>query len=78
MRDSLLQPLPAINNYMTPFHSILIEDIIVKNQECLGMFTVSAFMKLSQTSKRAYKLIVKHKIIKKLVRLGNLDGIIRI
>ncbi len=71
--------MPSLNNFMMPFHVILLQEILVKqNDACLGLFTVREFMKLSQTCKSAYKLIVKYKIIKKLVRFGNLDSRIRV
>ena len=44
-RESILQP--SINNYLTPFHVILIEEVILKNHECMGLFPVSTFMKIS-------------------------------
>jgi hypothetical protein len=62
---------------MIPFHIRFIQEILVEKSECLGLFTVSQFIKLSQSSKRAYKLIIKHKLIKKLVRFGCLDENLR-
>ena len=58
---------------MKPFLLRLLEDILLDNKMCLGLFTVADFMKFSKTSKPTYKLIVKHKLIKRLVRYGNLD-----
>ena len=63
---------------MKPFHLRFLEDIVLENKVCLGFFTVRDFINISQTSKTAYKLIVKHKIVKKLVRYGNLDEGLRI
>ena len=62
-----------VNNFMRPFYLRLIEDVLLENKFCLGLFTVSDLMKMSQTCKTSYNLIVKNKVIKKLVRYGNLD-----
>jgi len=69
---------PKVNNFMKPFHLRLLEDIVLENKQCLGLFSVREFIKISQTSKATYKLIVKHKMVKKLVRYGNLDETLRI
>jgi len=63
---------------MKPFHLKLIEEILLEKNFCLGLFTVNDFMHLSLTSKPSYKLIVKHKAIKRLVRFGNLDLSLRV
>lgn len=63
---------------MKPFHLKLIEEILLEKNFCLGLFTVNDFMHLSLTCKRSYKLIVKHKVIKRLVRFGNLDESLRV
>jgi hypothetical protein len=63
---------------MVPFHVRFIEEIVVQRTECIGLFKVSDFIKLSQTCKRNYKLIIKYKLIKRLIRYGNLDTQIRV
>jgi hypothetical protein len=67
-----------VNNFMRPFYLRLIEDVLFENKFCLGLYTVSDFMKMSQTCKNSYNIIVKNKIIKRLVRYGNLDEPLRI
>jgi hypothetical protein len=71
-RQPLLSPLPV------PFHIKFIEEILVPRNECMGLFTVGDFIKLSHTCKKIYRRIVKHKLIKKLVRFGNLEQQIRV
>ena len=66
-----------VNNFMRPFYLRLIEDVLFENKFCLGLYTVSDFMKMSQTCTTSYNLIVKNKIIKRLVRYGNLDEALR-
>ena len=44
-RESILEP--CINNFMVPFHVIILQEILAKQTDCLGLFTVRDFMKLS-------------------------------
>ena len=41
-RHSVLEP--CINNFMVPFHIVFLQEIIVKQNDCLGFFTVREFM----------------------------------
>jgi len=77
-RDRVFAQQPKVNNFMKPFHMRLLEDIVFENKSSLGLFTVGDLMKMSQTCKATYRLVVKHKVIKKLVRYGNLDETLRI
>lgn len=72
-RESILPPA----NVTMPFHHKFIGEILANVTPCLGVFTVKDLILISATCKRAYRLTVKHKLIKKLVRFGNLDSTIR-
>ena len=56
----------------------LIKDIIMPNTPCLGLFTVKDFIRLSGTNTYLQRVIVKGKVIKRLVRFGNLDSSLRL
>jgi hypothetical protein len=55
-----------------------IKEIVIHHNNCLGYFTVKDFIKISSLNQNLYKLVVKHKIVKKLVRFGSLDNSIRL
>ena len=44
------------------------------NTLCLGLFTVKDFIRLSGTNAYLQRVIVKDKVIKRLVRFGNLNS----
>jgi hypothetical protein len=59
--------------YIIPYYVRFLQDVVVSKNNILGIFTVKDFMQFSGLCKRVYRLTVKHKVIKKLVRFGNLD-----
>lgn len=43
---------------------LLVRDIVMPKSECLGLFTVKDFIRLSGVSTKLQTLVVKHKVVK--------------
>ena len=55
-----------------------VKEVTLVHDECIGFFTVKDFIKISMVNRKLNRLVIKHKLVKKLVRFGNLDNQIRL